>query len=92
MSDWRWQYSPDAEHVIGGLTPGQVADVEAAARRVTDAVAVARIGAPDDGQEAGSRLKEHAEGSLIIWYQEWYLRDVVLIMRVQHLGPGGEGG
>lgn len=87
MSDWRWEYSPDAEHVIGGLTPAQVADVEAAAQRVTDAVAIARIGAPDDGQLAASGLDEHIDGNLILWYQEHYLYNVVLIHRVQHLGP-----
>jgi hypothetical protein len=86
VSHWRWQYSPDAGNVIGGLTPEQVADVEAEARRITDKVAAERIGAPDDEQEAASGLEEHFEGQVFIWYQKWYLRDTVLIMRVLHLG------
>jgi hypothetical protein len=25
VSDWTWEYSPDAAHVVGGLTPEQIA-------------------------------------------------------------------
>ena len=93
MSDWTWEYSPDAAHVTGGLSPAQVADVEALARRLADAVAVRRVSAPDDDQEAASGLKVHGEGPVLLWYQEYYLLGVLIVVRVQHLGPGaGAGG
>ena len=96
MSDWTWEYSPDAAHVVGGLAPEQVAEVDALAQRITDAVAVRRIGTPFDEQEAASDLKAYGEGSVLLWYQEYYRFDVVVVVRVQHLGvttdpPAGDG-
>ncbi|MGH3171823.1 MAG: hypothetical protein ACRDN0_38930 [Trebonia sp.] len=69
MSDWTWEYSPDAAHVVGGLAPGQVAEVDVLAQRIADAVAVRRIGVPFDEQEAASNLKVHGEGPVLLWYQ-----------------------
>jgi hypothetical protein len=54
--------------------------------RLADAVAVRRIGAPFNLQEGVSGLKTHGEGSLLIWFMEDYRDDVVLVVRVQHLG------
>ena len=39
-----------------------------------------------DLQEAVSGLKTYGEGSLLIWFLEDYRDDVVLVVRVQHLG------
>jgi plasmid stabilization system protein ParE len=86
VSDWTWEYVPDAAHVIGSLPQEQVAEVEALATRIADAVAVRRIGVPLDVQEAVSNLKTHGEGSLLIWFLEDYREDIVLVVRVQHLG------
>jgi hypothetical protein len=88
VSDWTWEYSPDAAHVVGGLAPGQVAEVEALARRIADAVAVRRIGTPFDEQEYASGLKTYGEGSVLLWYQEFYRFDIVLVVRAQHFGAG----
>jgi hypothetical protein len=44
MSDWTWEYVPDAANVVGGLTQDQVDQVESLASRIADAVAVRRIG------------------------------------------------
>lgn len=88
MSDWTWEYSPDAAHVVGGLAPGQIAEVEALALRIADAVAVRRIGTPFDEREYASALKTYAEGSVLLWYQEFYRFDIVLVVRAQHLGAG----
>ena len=41
MSDWTWEYVPDTASVIGGLTSEQIAEVEALAARLADAVGVA---------------------------------------------------
>ena len=30
MSDWTWEYVPDAANVVGGLTPAQIDEVESA--------------------------------------------------------------
>jgi hypothetical protein len=86
VSDRTWEYSPDAAHVVGGLAPEQIAEVDALAQRIADAVAVRRIGVPFDEQEAASDLKAHGEGSVLLWFQEYYRFDVVLVVRVQHLG------
>ena len=89
MSDWTWEYVPDTASVVGGLTQSQVDEVKQLAERVADAVAVRRIGTPFDVQEAVSNLKTYGEGSIMIWFLEDYRDDVVLIVRVQHLGIGG---
>jgi hypothetical protein len=68
VSDWTWEYSPDAAHVVGGLAPEQVAEVDALAQRLADAVAVRRIGTPFDEQEAASDLKTYGEGPVLLWY------------------------
>jgi hypothetical protein len=49
-------------------------------------VAVRRIGTSFDAQEAVSNLKTYGEGAVLIWYLEDYREDVVLVVRVQHLG------
>ena len=86
MSDWTWEYVPDAAHVVGGLTAEQIAEVEPLAARLAEAVGVRRIGTLFDPQEAVSNLKTYGEGSLLIWFLEDYREDVVLVVRVQHLG------
>ena len=60
MSDWTWEYVPDAANVVGGLTHKQVDDVESLALRIADAVAVRRIGTPFDVQEACLTLRTDA--------------------------------
>ncbi len=86
MSDWTWEYVPDAASVVGGLPPERVAKVEDLAVRLADAVGVRRIGTPFDPGEAVSSLKTYGEGLLLIWFLEDYREDVVLVVRVQHLG------
>ena len=54
MSDWTWEYVPDAASVVGGLTRTQIDQVEGLAARIADAVAVRRIGTPLDVVEAVS--------------------------------------
>jgi hypothetical protein len=49
-------------------------------------LSVRRIGTPFDLQEAVSGLKSYGEGSLVIWFLEDYRDDIVLVVRVQHLG------
>jgi hypothetical protein len=86
VSDWTWEYVPDAAGVVGGLTSEQVAEVGVLAARLADAVGVRRIGTPFDLQEAVSGLKTYGEGSLLIWFMEDYRNDIVLVVRVQYLG------
>jgi hypothetical protein len=74
VSDWTWEYVPDAAHVVVGLTQQQVAEVEALAARIADAVAVRRIGTPFDVQEAVSNLKTYGEGPLLV--RPLYCRDL----------------
>jgi hypothetical protein len=52
MSDWTWEYVPDAPNVVGGLTQAQIDPVESLASRIADAVAVRRIGTSFDVTES----------------------------------------
>lgn len=78
MSDWTWEYVPDAANVIGGLTHAQIDEVESLASRIADAVAVRRIGVPFDVRESVSSVKSYGEGPVVIWFLEDYRDDVVL--------------
>ncbi len=86
MSDWTWEYVPDAANVVGGLPQKQIDEVESLALRIADAVAVRRIGTPFDVQEAVSNVKSYGEGPVMIWFLEDYRDDTVLVVRVLHLG------
>lgn len=85
MSDWTWEYVPDAANVVGGLTHTQIEQVESLASRIANAVAVRRIGVAFDVRESVSGVKSYGEGPVIIWFLEDY-RDDVLVVRVQHFG------
>jgi hypothetical protein len=84
MSDWTWEYVPDAAKVVGGLTRAQIDEVESLASRIADAVAVRRIGVSFGIRESVSSVKSYGEGPVIIWFLEDYRDDVVLVVRVQH--------
>ena len=89
MTDWTWEYLPDAEHVVGGLRTDVVAQVEDLAQRLADAAAVRYLGDPSAEQSGVSRLLDYAEGRLIVWYQEhWRLR-TVFVTPHPHLKEGG---
>lgn len=77
---------PDAASVVGGLTQAQVNEVESLASRIANAVAVRRIGTSFDVAESASNVKSYGEGAVMIWFLEDYRDDVVLVVRVQHLG------
>ena len=64
MSDWTWEYVPDAAAVVGGLTPEQIVEVEALAMRLADAVGVRRIGTLFGLQGAVSGLKTYTLADL----------------------------
>jgi plasmid stabilization system protein ParE len=85
MSQWTWEYVPDAASVVGGLTAAQVDQVEGLAARIAGSVAVRRIGTPFDVVEAAvSNVKSYGEGPVMIWFLVDYRDDVVLVVRVQH--------
>lgn len=86
MTDWAWEYVPDAASVVGGLAQHQIAEVEDLAGRLADTVAIRRIGTFFDVRESVSGLKSFGEGPVMIWFLEDYREDVVLVVRVQHLG------
>jgi len=86
MSDWTWEYVPDAAHVVGGLTTPQIDEVERLAVRIANAVAVRRIGTSFDAGESVSKVKSYGEGPVMIWFLEDYREDVVLVVRVHRFG------
>jgi len=92
MSDWTWEYVPDAVSVVGGLTRAQIDQVERLAARIADAVAVRGIGTSLDVREAVSSVKSYGEGPVLIWFLQDYRDDVVLVVRVQHFGSPDPAG
>ncbi|MGC9542535.1 hypothetical protein [Streptomyces sp. UG1] len=86
MSDWTWEYEPNAREVVGGLSENERAAVEDVAGRIAEAVGVRRIGHPFDIRESASGVRTYAEGHVMVWYQEGHRDDTVLILRVQCLG------
>ncbi|HYK28039.1 MAG TPA: hypothetical protein VEV61_08740 [Streptosporangiaceae bacterium] len=86
MRDWTWEYVPNAASVVAGLTHAQTAEVESLASRIAEAAAVRRIGMSLDVRESVSNLKSYGEGPVIIWFLKDYRDDVVLVVRVHHLG------
>jgi len=91
VSDWTWEYEPDAEHVVGGLAPRIRADVDALAQRLADAAAVRYLGDPADHDSGVSGIRDHAEGRLIVWYLEHRRLAVVLVLRVQYWPDSDRG-
>ncbi|WP_055590708.1 hypothetical protein [Peterkaempfera griseoplana] len=83
MTEWDWEYMPDPEQVVGGLSPGIRAQVDLLARRLADAAAVRYLGEPPAEEPGVSPLLDHAEGRLIVWYLEHRRLFQVLVVRVQ---------
>lgn len=65
MSDWTWEYVPNAIDVVGGLTQTQIDEAESLAARIADAIGLRRIGAAFDVSESVSNLKSYGEGACI---------------------------
>lgn len=84
MTDWTWEYLPNAEHVVGGLEPQVKYDVEHLAQRLTDAASVRYLGDPGVEESGVSHLLDHAEGRLIVWYQEHRRLATLFVLRIQH--------
>jgi hypothetical protein len=84
MSDWTWEYVPDAANVVGGLTQAQTGQVESLAFRIADAVSVRRIGTPIQRDRSGVQSEELRRGACDDLVPRGLPEDVVLIVRVQH--------
>jgi hypothetical protein len=91
VNDWTWEYMPDAEHVVGNLEPEAKRGVERLAQRLADAASVRFIGDPPGGEPAVSRLRDHAEGRLIVWYLEHRALREILVVRVQYWPESDSG-
>lgn len=86
MTDWEWEYLPNAENVVGGLAADLQSQIESIAQRLTDAAGVKYLGDPSVEDSGVSKVQDFAEGRWIVWYQEHRRHGVVYILRVQHLG------
>lgn len=65
MTEWTWEYVPDAEQVVGNMAPEIKHDVERLAQGLADAAAVRHLGDAPVAESGVSRLFNHAEGRLI---------------------------
>jgi hypothetical protein len=64
VSDWTWEYVPDAAHVVVGLTQGlDAAGVEDPGRQPQQRVHVALLEQLTADGFAGAALEEHARSS-----------------------------
>lgn len=86
MTDWRWDYLTDAEHVVAGLAPRHIQAVEHLGQRLADAASAKYLGDPPVEESGVSGVLDIAEGPLMVWYQEHWRHRAVYILRVQHLG------
>ncbi|MFJ6784774.1 hypothetical protein [Streptomyces yangpuensis] len=59
MSSWRWEYDPDAEHVVKGLPHHVIAEVE---RLAHELVALAEVGV--DVTDIGDGARKGVPGGL----------------------------
>ncbi|MGW5420197.1 hypothetical protein [Streptomyces sp. NPDC003943] len=88
MSEWTWEYDPDADHVVGdqgdgaNLSPRDRSEAEKIAQELADAASVRYLGPPTQDEPLVSRLKSYARGLLIVWYQEDRRDDVIVVVRV----------
>jgi hypothetical protein len=69
VSDWSWEYEPDAENVVGGLPSELLEQVARMAQRLADAAGVKYIGDPSIEESGVSKVLVHTEGTLMLWYQ-----------------------
>lgn len=69
MTDWAWEYMPDAEHVVRGLPAELLAEVELLAARLTDAASAKYLGDPPIEESGVSKLLTFTEGRWLIDYQ-----------------------
>jgi len=85
VSDWAWEYNPDAEHVVGGLPPHVVAEVEGIAAELA---VVASLTYADglDFQGTGPGLRDVSRPHLIVWYGTYPRLETILVVRVNHIG------
>ncbi|MBB5936709.1 hypothetical protein [Streptomyces zagrosensis] len=58
--------------------------MERLAQQLADAAAVRYLGDPPLHESGVSRLLDHAEGSLMVWYQEHRRLTMIFVVRVQH--------
>jgi hypothetical protein len=86
VTDWEWEYLPDAQHVVGGLPSALQQQVESIAARLADAAAVKYLGDPPVEDSGVSRVQDLAEGRWMVWYQEHRRHRTVYVLRVQHFG------
>jgi hypothetical protein len=85
VNDWKWEYLPDDELVVGGL-PGMLrAELEQIAQRLADAADVKYLGDPPVEESGVSGVLDFAEGPWMVWYQEHRRLRTVFILRQQHL-------
>jgi hypothetical protein len=84
VSDWTWEYMPDAEHAVGGLPPELLAEVEVIARRLADQASVRYLGDPPAEESGVSKLLTFVEGRWMIKYQEVRRMRLILISRAVH--------
>ncbi|MBV9023519.1 MAG: hypothetical protein JO362_06930 [Streptomycetaceae bacterium] len=81
MSDWTWEYEPDAENVVGGLPSELVEQVAQMAQRLADAAGVKYIGDPPIEESGVSKVFVYTEGILMLWYQEDRRYNAVYILQ-----------
>lgn len=81
MSEWTWEYMPDAENAVGGLPAELVAEVEQIATRLADAASAKYLGDPPIEESGVSNLLTFTEGRWMIKYQVHRRSRTILISR-----------
>jgi hypothetical protein len=82
VSDWTWEYDPNASEVVGGLSAEAVQRVEDLAGRLCDAASAQHLGEPPIEDSGVSGVYTIAEDPLMVWYLEHRRHRAVYIINV----------
>jgi hypothetical protein len=85
VSDWTWEYLPDADAVVAGLPPAVIDEVEEIARELAVVNSLVYL----DGvsyQGLGPGTRDVARARLMVRYLTDVRSEVIFIVRVTYAG------
>ncbi|TQF05685.1 hypothetical protein E6W39_30000 [Kitasatospora acidiphila] len=84
MSDWTWEYLPDAQYVVGGLPEAVVEEVESIAAELA---VLNSMTYPEgrDFQGTGPGMRKVVRAHLMVCYTTFPRDEAIYIVQVTHL-------
>ncbi|MFF7634545.1 hypothetical protein ACFZB9_15520 [Kitasatospora sp. NPDC008050] len=85
MSQWTWEFLPDADAVVAGLPPEVVKEVEEIATELSVVNSMVYLDGPDF-QDAGPGLRSVSRPDLMVFYITDVRGEAIYVVRVHHYG------